>query len=290
MSAFAMLTAGHEDGPSTLSLEQHLSRISLESSLLANLSDSFSKFIPAMSERFGELYSQFANTEDHSEKMKDFTKSYHEFQPKSKLLKFVDYRQALVSVPEGMKTELLAYVQFLNEHANDVFNAAFTSLDSFQNVLSAFLSNKDNKLTLSDNTHQYRAVRQYRETVINKMSDYFDPNSSISKRRLGVVLARVSDITELRDELAKLDKTIRDKHIRQLGDKVRKVSELLGLVQKTIKQDGIEEVSGAAAKNISEGAYEMAKLVELVSVFRFKIDQAFTSGKGLVEDLNRFAV
>lgn len=289
MSAFAMMTRDFED-VSTLSLEEHISRLALEASVLANLSESFSRFIPAMSTRFSELCSQFANTENHSEKMKEFTVSYREFQPKAKLLNFIDYRQALVSVPEGMNGELLSFVEFLAEHAGDVFNAAFTALDSFQNVLSAFVSNKDNKLTLSDMTHQYRAVKEYRERVTNKLSDFFDQNSSISKRRLGVVLARVTDITTLRDQLAKLDKMIQDKHLTQLSDKVSKISQLFSLIQKSIKEDGLEEISGAAAKNISEGAYEMAKLVELVSVFRFKIDQAFTSGKGLVEDLNRFAV
>lgn len=285
MSNFASLamSAGTYEQP-TLSLEQACRNIGMEAGILDNLMQSFSRLIPSANEKMHELYSGLTGEGSHPE-FKKFKANYAEVQPELKHMQYGNFRERLTSVPEGFSGEFVTFAKFVNEHLQDLHNVAISELDHFTTLISTFMSNKENKLALTDISHRYEPIGEFREGLQHKLSDFYKTTTS-SMAPIKKVLPRIFDITELRDELVKLERLLDRRTLDTVNNKLAKVCSLLAELNKSVRNNGVEEVSGAAAKNISDAIYQLAKLVELVSVFRFKTENFITSCTALVEVLN----
>jgi hypothetical protein len=266
-------------------LELAMEALRIESEYISNTLDAFKNVLPGLSVKLSNLLKSSPD-EELSTCVQSTKAAYKELDPKLTLADFMTYRKTLVSVPEGFEGNMLDYIKFLNELTANVYPEAKKIMKAYNLLLSTFITNKDSKVSIKDDTGFFKDIEKHRNQITRKLGEYFPSNSSTSKAYLGNVIDRFRDIDSLVVEVEKLDRRYVSENIGELNKQVQESVDLLNLVIADINKGGIDKVSGNASMNVSKGAYEVAKYIEFVSIFRYKTLQAMGAVENTVVQLN----
>lgn len=280
------VTLDFSDAPK-VSLESQLERLALEASAIANVIDTFKSVVPSLAEKLRAAYASFSSDDDLTKEIKQSKSVYSKVKPKFAHASYMSYTKTLVSVPEGFKGNLLDYVQMLSGMAQEIFLEANKTLGSYNFALAAFVTNKESKTSLQDHSHLFHQVTKRREELTKRFEVFFPESSSQSKAYLGEVISRFADVDVLMSEIEKLNHQRKNQNVKEIAESVKKSVDLLDIIIQDTQNNGIAKVSGAAAMNISEGAYQIGKYVEFISLYRYRVEQALASVGKLVETLDR---
>lgn len=262
-------------------------QLSMESEFIANVIETFREVIPSLAFKIKSLTSTVVRDNDRHVAFSYVPKN-KELKEKIKHINYSLYRKTLVHTPEGFKGSFIDYVVCLNRVLPSLFASSNELLGEYNFVLSAFITNKENKTSLKDHTTLFRQAAQLRESVLAETGKFFVENDT-SKKYLGDVLERFADLDSLVSETRKLEKFHDDQNMRSIKMSIDKSVDLLDVIIKNLNSNEIGNVSGAAAKNISEGAYEIAKLVETLSIMKFRTEQIIVSVDELFKTIEKIA-
>ena len=269
------------------SVESGMRALALESEHLANVIDTFRGVIPALSGKLKETLAQFSQPEDLSKEIKRSKVVYQETKEKLKYARFIDLGKTLVSVPEGFKGNFIEYATVLLKLSEPLFRNGTATMSEYNAILASFVTNKEDKVSLRDHTNFYKAIKIQREEINSSMAQFFPERGQLSKNYLSDVIRRFEDTEELLNTMEKLDRERKKHSLKDIMESVRKSVDMLDMVIKSVESKGITNVSGAAAMNISQGAYELGKYVELISIYAFRVEQMVKSTESLMETVKR---
>lgn len=274
------------DTEPTMSLESQMQLLALEASAISNVIETFSSIIPNLAD---SIYSQFKSLSQSDDnvrvKVEDAKLTFGKLKVKLPHASFISQSKTLVSVPEGFVGNLLAYCATLANMSNAVFSEANKTLGEYNFALSAFISNKENKTSLKDHTDLFVRTRARREEMTAQIKQFFPKDSDLSKAYLGDVIHRFSDLETLLHSVEKLNNQRKEHNLSAVSDSVKKSLDLLKIIIDDTKNNGIAQVSGAAAQNISQGAYEIGKYVEFISIYRYRVEQLVSTIEKLMKSL-----
>jgi hypothetical protein len=280
----AKLEFGNE---AILSLESHVELLALEALNLNNVIEVFRDLVPRLGDKLKEVYKLVSEeTDTVSESIKSAHSQLAIFKPKIQQASFINHAKTLVPVPEGFKGNLIAYIDTLNSMSSEIFNDANKILGEYNFALAAFISDKESKISLKDHTDIYRRVQHRREEMIKAITEFFPSSSNLSRAYLKDVIHRFADVEVLIDRIDTLDDARKKQNVKDVSASVKKSCDLLDIVIKNSYDQSLSNVSGAAAKNVAEGAYEIARYVEFVAVYRYRVEQAIVSVTKITEKLN----
>lgn len=282
-----VMTLNFEDDV-TFSLESQMSRLTLESSVTGNVIDTFKNTVPLLAE---SLFTQFKSlSSDKDDELKNELIEAKLVLGKLKVklphASYLNQTKTLVSVPEGFKGNLLDYVNTLTGMSVELFQEANKTLGEYNFVLSAFITNKENKISLKDHTDLFLRIKARREKLTEEIAHYFPKNNDLSKAYLGEVIHRFADLEVLVTGVDRLNVQRKQQNIKDVSDSVKKCLDLLKVVIDDSKNNGMVQVSGAAAMNISNGAYEIGKYVEFIALYRFRVEQVVSTVEKLLKTLD----
>lgn len=270
-----------------ISLESQMAHLSIESELVSNVIEYFKNIIPSLSGKIKELLESLESTDVNKDAVLLIMTSNKSLLKKIPYADYSNYSKLLVSVPEGFKGDILEYTKMLNQLNPKVFKEANNLLTEYSFILSAFITNKDSKITLNDHTHLYNKIKKNREDLTRHMVHYFSTGNS-SKTYLGQVLGRLKDLDDLAKSTIALNREDNvNSNLDEIVKSTNNILSLLDIVTDGIQKGSINNVSGAAAKNISEGAYELAKLIEFVSLYSFRVDQVININSKIMDQLDK---
>lgn len=199
---------------------------------------------------------------------------------------FLAYDKTGVSVPEGFSGELIPYLQLLISHTEEEIKEGAKVLSDYNLQLSMFISNADIRTSMKSHSEFYKDVRSERDRRQKEIAKFFDKkNGTLSRRPLGNLIERFNDLDKvftLSENLGRLRGQLSYKTV--VAD-VQKTVDMLGLVKARLEDSTISDVSGQMAKNLSEGAYEIAKFVEAMSLNGYLVDTALGMTHNLAEQL-----
>ena len=271
---------------SSVSIENRLEVLSLEAINVANVIEVFKNILPDLNVKITETLDKLSFYKDNnSPEIKEILSNYKELEKKLKLINYVDKKDLLISVPEGFKGNLNKYLDLITEISNNVYPEANKLLNNYKLILSGFLTNKDQKISLTDHTNFFNSIRVKRESNISKLS-FYQTNNNSSKAKLKDSIEKINDIDLLVKKTEIINKVRNNNSLQELVGTVQEISKLLDTVIERVSVGDIANVSGASAKNLSEGAYEVAKYIEFVSLFNFKVEQITTTISKLVTQLS----
>lgn len=260
------------EGQVAISLESQLQRIAVESEVLVNLIETFKTTIPNFVNNLKDVNLHFLDS------LKEQTKSDISLSKKEKKvieiashIDFLNFGERLVSVPEGFKGNLLSYAQLLNKTATEAYQVQNTVLNEYSAILSSFITNKEDKISLKDHTEFFSRIKSKRLELSNQLSHFTGPVTGVSKSKLKNVLSRISDIEPLLKEASKLSNQHSRARLTDIHASVSSCVDLLDIIIKNVSEGKIDNVSPNATKNISAGAFEVAKYVEFVGIIYFDI-------------------
>lgn len=271
-----------------ISLERQLEQLAIESNVLANVIDTFRNIVPDLKTKIFEFKDRLTASATASDKeVKHCEDLFKHLSPKIKYANYVNYSKTLVAVPESFKGNLLQYILLLNKLAPEVYSEANKLLGEYNFVLSTFISNKETKISIKDHTDIFHKAKTARERFSLEISAFFPTNNPQSRNYLGHVIERFYDLEKILDETKKLNNTHSKQNIKNIAELVNNSCDSLDIIIRNLQTQGVSNVSGNSAKNISEGAYEVAKYVEFVSAFRYNTEQAIVAVEKLFETVDR---
>lgn len=264
-------------------------RLALEAELLNNAISAFKGVISNISNKMSSLTSMFRGTGLTSKICQDIIKVEKENSLISKLesAKYSEYSGIVVSQPEGFNGDFLTYVRTLINVADPLYKGTDEFFNAYIGILKTFLSNKDAKTSLKEHNKLYKDVEKQRTELTKKVENFFKAGNYQSKVQIKKVLYRLSDVKPLMDDIKTLDAVNNKTTSSELKKKVDQCSELLTEIHNEVQKGSITDISGSAALNISKGAYEFAKYMEYVSVFRWRVDQISQSVLVLLATLSK---
>lgn len=271
----------------SLSAEHYMSRLALESSFVSNVVEIFKSAIPSFQRELTNAYHNLTESDEVTRDVKVGVSHFTTVKKKLPDATFVDYANIVVSVPEGFNGKLLPYLVFLNSQTDELFKQAYDVIGAYKVVLSTFISDKENKTSLKDNTNLYHRILERREEIVNDISHFFPKSTVNTKKRLSDILDRFNDLPAIVAEMEKLNDARRQNNLSMLSSAVREVVELLDIIVKEVQADGVKNVSGNAAMNISKGAYEIGKYIEFIAVFCSMVDVAVSTSSKLIVQLDK---
>lgn len=281
------IMSGDLNTVTSISIENQLSRLSMEAEVLSNVINTFKNIVPNLAHKLKDVLGTI-DTNNDDKFVKEIDGLNQQIKPKLKNVNYVLYKKTLVSVPEGFHGNFLEYVMKLLTILPNFYTMSNELLGEYNFVLSSFITNKENKTALKDHTALYKKAANIRTSVNDEVSGFFKSHDS-SKKYLENVISKFGDLDILSIEIKKLTKIHNNQNLEQFKESVKKSSDLLNIIIKNVQDEDSSMVSGASAKNISEGAFEVAKLVETVSIVNFRTQQIIQSVVKLFETVDKIA-
>jgi hypothetical protein len=276
------------DAP-VMSLEQIAQTISLEASFIENALFRVSEFFPKFSNTLKDSVDSFAISHfgDYDGPKVMAAQTERDFKIISKRVyshNFLDFQDVLVQVPEGFDGNLLDYLKLLNRIHQDIFKEALEVIGDYNIVLSSFITNKEDKNSLRVHGQIYARADAKRQQVLKDIASFFKDGSDLSRAPLGNVISRFLDLTAVTEASVDLTK---DNHIKNLEKVKSAITETLTYLDKIMSNPEITQVSGASAKQLADSAMSVARLVEICSVYSYKVKQAIECTRAMVSTLDK---
>lgn len=259
-----------------LSIESRVAQFGMEAWDVADLVSSFTEITDGLKENLLGIASSFSSLVDGNKTNKEislYDSRNTSVMRKTRDVVFGNYEKSLVSVPEGFKGNFIEYLVFMNSISTNVYNDTENLLSEYQLLLSRFISNKEDKISLQDHTAFYEKLKDRREKMAGQMEAFFDSRSNHSKLAMKKVISRFADIQTVLERSVELDKSRRKHNLKDTSQSVTKVIGLLDILLKRAQEKGITEVSPVASINISKGAFEMGKHIEFLGIYAFRVEQ-----------------
>jgi len=273
-----------ENSSATLSLESQLDRLVLEASVLSNVLDTFRNVLPNLNNKISDILSTFTNSDKDISGVKALISEIDKFNNKKDHVDFVTYSKTLVSVPEGFTGTINDYLTTINEVNSKIYIRCNNMLTEYSSILSSYITNKEDKISMKLHNEFYKYISKERTEFTNSLDAYFN-NKTISKAYLNNVLTNFSEVNSIKEQLTKLNKSHNKTNLSNILQETNKVVSMLDIIIDNSKD--ASKVSSESALNISKGAYELAKFIELISIFNFRIIQAITTTSKLIDTLNK---
>lgn len=253
-------------------LERMLECIALESGFLGNMVDRIRDVLPSfatdLKESIGSLVGFSSSTDETGQRL---NKLQRDALAAVDRLQFVSFSERIVNVPEGFKGKYIPYAQTLVKIVNEVYKAQLTVIPEYTKLLSQFLTNKDDKISLKDHTNFYRQVakevKDYQETL-----DLYKGNASRTKLRMKDVISRFADLKELFHLVNVLTDSQSRAQLTHIRDEVQHCVDLLDLIIDGIQKKTITNISPEAGNNIATGAFEIGRYVRFISQVYFTVE------------------
>lgn len=251
--------------------------------------DVFSRLIPKTQELITSFAAPLSAFVLPKKDVAKFTKSEYRDSVKAvNRLPFMTYRDTLVMVPEGFHGDMISYLKLLGSLNATTIKMASVVVNDYINELSVFLNNLDARKSLKTHAAFYKQVATDRVKVEAAVSVYFSKGDTRSRIKLGDMISRFGDFEEvftLAEGLQASATTKKD--LTNLLSQVNHASELLKLLNDKLLNKEFNIVSGEVAKNISMGAYEVAKYVELISILTFSTEVAVSCVNALANQFKK---
>jgi hypothetical protein len=175
-------------------------------------------------------------------------------------------------------------LKLLNSINVDIFKETLSVIGDYNLVLASFITNKEDKTSLRVHSQIYTRADAKRQQVLKELASYFKDGSDLSRVTLKSVLSRFTDVDIMVAEVVNLTK---DNHIKNLDQIKIAIVETLSYLDKITNNKEITNVSGDTAKQLAVCAMSVARLVEVCSIYAYKVRQAVESSKSIVDTLDK---
>lgn len=268
-----------------ISVEKMLVKLSLEADILSNVIATFKDILPKVQEKLYNVSLSFYSKESKFD-IKKLNMLRKSIEDKSKIanINSFDLENILIPVPEGFKGKFIDYGKYVRDSYLPHIAIVKQNLTHMNFIMSSFITNKEDKFSNTDNTKFINKVKQSNEETLKKMNTFFTGDSS-QRAKLFSVIDRLNDFNELIPIVNKVIDIHDSDNLKEVNHAVKQTIDLVEIITKNA-ENNIQSVSGASAKTISEGTYELAKSIEILSIYIFRVEAYITCVIKTVEMIN----
>lgn len=250
----------------------------------------FSNLIPKASTALSGIISSFSIKPDAEEKEEELTvrNSRHKKILKvTENLPYMSYRDMVIMVPEGFNGNLVTYLKFITQLRTQLVARSEKVLDEYKIMLAIFLNNVDARKSAESYSVQTKKLQREREMIEAELAKFFKNNDVRTRAKFGNVVSRFSELRDIFGYSEVIDRFKTNSDLQKLLRLSEEVNDLFKLLKNKLDKNEIDMVSGTAAKNIAEGAYQTAKFLEVTSIVVYDTEVMASVVNTLAKQLER---
>lgn len=247
--------------------------LTTESLVTSNIINTFRNVLPNISAFVKDVVTEFKVRDETDFNITKANQHFEAAATRLKDLNFVRNGATLLQVPEGFKGHYIEYLEWMNRQGFNFINEATEALGAYYQDLSIFISSHDAKQSLKDKTRLYADMQKALENAKDGLGSFFDAKTANALRTMDSLFDRGPDISttmKLAVELNRKRLTIKTKEITSL---TQQIASLINMLVESSTTNKIPEVSGEAAKSISQGALVIAHYVEFIGVLLYRMEE-----------------
>lgn len=259
-------------------LETQIKTLTMEAGIVANLASSFSNILPALKDTLSNAVASLVDGNDEVSKLvKEIDDDMTVIHEKQSQIRFVDYSDTLVDVPEGFVGSLSLYTKTLSDMSQRIIANGLVEIKAFNAVLAQYVGSRDGKISIRDHTNIAKRLDKIRRDSTEILSEFHSPKSDHGKRRLSDVVYNFDDMDLLAKRIRLLASDYKGFDIKEFSTVVAKTDDYLKLAYLESEDGDLPMVSGPQAVNISECVRSVAEFVTFIATFRYHMQTAITT-------------
>lgn len=267
-----------------MSLTLAVESISLEAGLFANTINTAKNLLPSV---LSGLKKAFNSTSELPELEQVNTKLQDNVLKNIEGVSFTDLDKLEILVPEGFSSDFLTASAVIDTSIDFINDAVNETLKNYRVYLSVFLSNKDAKISIKDNSSFNKSAANKRTAINNLYSGLYNTDSYNTKSFYTKVVRRNGDLKDVFTSYNKIGTKLKAIDIKNVKTQIDNISDLLETIIEQIENNKIDNISPEALTNLSNGAFEMAMQMETVSACYFRALTLCNSVDAMTEKLDK---
>lgn len=252
--------------------------VSLEANFASNAVKAINSFFPRLFTTVNNGFSRLEDTEKVTiEGAKDtrnfmkFTKLEAKIEAGLKNIPYSDLTKLRVLVPEGFEGKYVDYATDLQQVFSYNENVLVPAIEEYYILIANIITNKNAKLSLKDNSSFVKRLISARTELNDLLVKDFVKDNHRTERTYEQVFSKNEDVTAMFKLRYQLMTSLEGTKLEQITDYVNKIRDSFTILINLAKEDQIEFLSAPQLKNITEGAYEIARQVEFFAVNYYRV-------------------
>ena len=188
---------------------------------------------------------------------------------------FVPTPEGFIGNIDGYQTSLVFSLDYYEE-VTEVL------LREFYVTVAAFVTNKDRKLSVKDDTVKYKAYASSRTGLTKDVSSHFTKGNT-GRTLFHDAYGSYGEFMKVCNDNNNLTKRLDQVNLKKVVSQVQKIVDTLDIAIKSAANGDYDKASNEALMNIANGTYELAQQVEFFAVTAYRI-KALTFAIGETED------
>jgi hypothetical protein len=180
------------------------------------------------------------------------------------------FSKVFISVPEGFMGNILTYTGDLEESLKFYETQTAPFIKEFYITVSAFVTNKDRKLSIKDDTSKYSRLEKERTTLEKVISKSFN-TGNVGRVVFSEPYNSVGEFNQTMANVAKLVKKIESYKLDAITKQVKQIVDVLDIAIRSAKNGDYTNASKESLMNLANGTFELAKQLEFISVTIYRV-------------------
>jgi hypothetical protein len=233
------------------------------------------------------IISSFKNTKQTVDlpNIKPLDKDQKAFLNLLKEVPYTEIGELRAYTPEGMGKTYLEYINVLLHVTEYVKTIQGDVLQPYVLFLAQLLSDKQSAFISDSNKREYDLLEKHRDGIYKEFSKMYVKDSYAAETKVKAIVDRNADwvtvLTLLNQCVANMESIDRELIKRQ----VKQCSDYLNLIYDGLKKDSVKDTSQEAAARLSNGAYNVAKELELAATTYYRVLAMSGSVKNTIDHI-----
>lgn len=265
-----------------------LRRIGLEAQVLTNMVEALTGFFPDFLQKIKTSFTNSNQALDEETLTVEFSKGEKSVLKEISKYSYMDISELATVVPEGFTSDYLSYLDHLETLVSRMEETLPKVLTPYRTYLSVFLTNKDAKISTRDETRVFNELKKSRDALIEKTNTFFKTGNYTAKTKIRQVVKRNADFQTVFARTNRLLERVNAIKLKDIKGTTNQCAAILDSILEKLEKKTFDNISPEAARNLAEGAFEMAREVEYFAVCYYALRSYFSSVSYTTLRLNNF--
>lgn len=264
--------------------------IAMEAEVLSNMVKSIAKYFPSLFEGFSAISTQLSNLVGFTTKPAEQKELDRRQQALVDAIMPLDYSfltGTTIPVPEGFVGRPADYARDLQDVLMYYKEISLEATKDFYVTIAAVLTNKDQKISLHDETRKFKALERQREDRNKELMKHFQRSSTMAGQKYGKLFGAHVELAQYFKEVNRLRDALPGYDLDEIRELTHRVVDTLEALINQVESGGDMRITPEVAKNLSDGAYEIAKQIEFFAINYYRAQVLINVTDSVVERLER---
>lgn len=191
-------------------------------------------------------------------------------------------KKVFVPTPEGFIGNINKYQISLDLSLDYYEKVTSVMLREFYITVAAFVTNKDRKLSIKDDTAKFKGYEAARIELTKDISSHFSKGNT-GRTLFHDAYANYDEFKKVCKDNNSLTKRLDQIDLKKVADQVKKIVDTLDIAIASAERGDYDKASNEALMNLANGTFELAQQVEFFAATAYRI-KALTFAISETED------